>query len=178
MTDEAASTAASSRPGPAVWIALSLAVLAVNAAVLVWMGVAREADRPRSLPAAASHGLDADQAACLDFGLVLRRSEERTVNLSLGSYIGLDSEVRAQLDQELDRLVQIDAAHPAAAARLVTAIDEVADESAAVLAASDVGAYRTTVTGRAGAIAAARAECSELAGFDVVALEVREAGRR
>jgi hypothetical protein len=158
---------------------LALAVVAALASVL--LAVAVVADRgsaaPTRLPAVESHRLDPDQAACLQFGLVMRRSTALRLTVALGRFQGLDPGVVPLLDDEVEALDAIASAHPEADQRLVAAFDEVARQGAAVLAYDDQLGYRTAVTNRSATAATARDECRDIAGFDVEELEVREGGR-
>lgn len=151
------------------------AAAAVGVALITWVG--RQEPPPSALPAVESHRLDEDQAACLGFGLVMRRSDALQVTLGLGRYQGLDPDVLPPLADEVSDLDDLPAAHPGADLRLIRAFDIVADNGAAVLEYDDQFEYRTAVTNRSGATASAGERCLEIADFDVRTLTVREAGR-
>jgi len=156
-------------------LAAVAAVAAVLVAVITWTG--RPGPTPDAPPALESHGLDADQAACLGFGLVMRRSDALQVTLGLGRYQGLDPDVLPPLTEEVSDLDDLAAGHPGADPRLIRAFDLVADNGAAVLDYDDQFDYRTSVTNRSGAASIAGEACLDVAEFDVRTLEVREAGR-
>jgi hypothetical protein len=82
-----------SRPrGRQLGYATALALACCLLAVTVW--ASRSEPVSRTLPIVQSHGLDVDQAACLDFGMVVARSDAVDLTLALGRFQGLDPAAR------------------------------------------------------------------------------------
>ena len=160
--------------GPA--LAGVVAVVGVVAAAWVWLGADADRSPSTSLPVVESHGLDPDQAACLAFGLVIRHSDAVDLTLQLGKYQGLDPDAGLDLAREVADLVQIAPEHPVADIQLAKAFNDVAVEGLAVVAATDIPAYRSAVTGRSAEIAESEQACLEVAEFDVKALSIRQSG--
>jgi hypothetical protein len=123
-----------------------------------------------------SHGLNRDQAACLSYGLVIKRSEAIDLTLQLGKYQALDPDAAASLQREIASVDLVSQEHPAVDTRLVRAFDDVAKEGELVLAATDILTYRGAVTGRSAELAESRETCLQIADFDIgtLALAVGE----
>lgn len=154
-----------------VGVAAVVALLAIAAAGLAWTA---DSDHPESLPRVESHGLDQDQAACLSYGMVIKRSEAIDLTLQLGKYQGLDPDAAADLQREIALVDLVSQEHPAVDTRLVRAFDDVASEGELVLASTDILTYRDAVTGRSAELAESRERCLQIADFDIETLAVGE----
>lgn len=159
------------------WMAAVLAVAVLLSCAAAWSFHGERHHGGVRLPATALHGLDEDQAACLRFGLAIRRSDAMRLTLALGRYQSLDPAARPGLQRETDRVRQVSADYPTASYRLVAEFGDVAELGSAVLASHNPQDYRKAVTGRSAAIAEANEACAQIAGFDVATLAVREAGQ-
>lgn len=165
-----------SEDGTAPAVRLPLALLAVvtvcalaTAAIVLW----------RAVPSAAggAHGLDADRAACLDFGLFERRME---MSITRKAQHDLDlptvTQTRKRLRGEIKALDALVREHRSADYRLVDSFSAVADASAAALVEPRVGGasdyFVDGLVGRFDAVDAAKQRCVR-AGFDAEDLEPR-----
>jgi hypothetical protein len=143
-------------------------------AALAWIGH-DAAETPTAVPE-RTHQLTTDQATCLRFGFITRRSDARQLGTVLGSYSTIDPDAAVQLRSEVKGLDEISAENPNADYRLVGSIAASADAGAAVLLIGGLQGYREAVAERAQAIAQTAGLCRTLAGFDTSTLTLAEAG--
>lgn len=162
------------RPTRLLAVAAAVAIVAVASAAWAWTA---DSTRPTTLPVVESHQLSADQAACLEAGLVMRRSNVLDLELRLGKYQTLEPDAGVDLQTETDGFDDIAPQHPGADQSLTRAFAEVADEGTATIGAHDVFAYRDGVSGWAAARSTVAQRCLEIAEFDVEALDIGQSGR-
>lgn len=158
----------------ALVLAAVIAAISVCLACWAWSS---DTSRPTTLPVVETHGLTADQAACLDVALVMNRAAALDLEVRLGKYQALDPVAGRDLRTEIVQLDAIPRHHPEADRRLVDSMLQIADEGSAVIAARDVLAYRESVTGWAATNADTRRLCLEVADFDIERVAIRQSGR-
>ena len=148
-------------------VLIAVAVIALIAAIL---GLANRDDSTAiELPAVESHGLNPDEAACFAFGLIENRFE---VRLDPAGFETSDpSELSGPINQEIQAIDNLASEHPEADYRLITAFAAVADAGTIIADTDSLTTFRTAVSDRADAVAAASGRCDEVAGFDVADLE-------
>ncbi len=152
-------------PGTFAVVGLAL-VAALGLAVWSWSS-GRPTYQPTStLLQVELHQLNDDQAACLRFGLIVRRSIARNVTADLGRYSTLDPHAARGLRLEVGAIDALGAAFPQADYHLIARFDDVADGGTAVLLRKDYATFRTAVSQRFGALAVAAQTCRQVAHFD------------
>lgn len=118
------------------------------------------------------HLLNVDQAACLRFAIIIRRSEAHEVTLDLGRYQTLDPHAGKRVAEEVAALDELGPDYPEADYRLIRTFATTADEGARVLAGNGSLTFRDAAAGRSQAIAESGFACDGIASFDVETLEV------
>jgi len=160
-----------------------VAALTVLAALAVaaggWSWAEREpAPQPRARSAdMPGNGLTYDQATCLQFGLILKRTEAVIPAVSL---LGIDPTARdfgSRLPAEVAALDAVARDNPRADYRLVDIVARVADASALVLGHGSRLPLQDRVVLRADAANAAHSACRTMADFDSRQLEPTDVGR-
>lgn len=149
-----------------------IAVASVVLALLSWSG--RVNDLVAAAPESGElHELTVDQAACLQFAIILDRSEAQAVSPDLGRRRTLDPLAGKRVADEIVALDDLGRDFPAADYRLIRTLSATADASARVLASIGKVTFRSAATGRSRTIAESADACRELADFDV---ETKAAG--
>ncbi len=155
----------------ALLVAAVGALACIALACITWAGSAAPA--ASSVAAGELHRLSADQAACLRFAVIIRRSEAEEVTLDLGRYQTLNPQAGRRLLEEIARLDELGPDFPTTDYRLIRSFANAADASSRVVARNGYATFTDAAATRSQAIAEAEAACQGLAGFDATRLRVR-----
>lgn len=147
------------------------ALASVLLAYISWSGHAAPAGS--AVASGELHQLSVDQAACLGFAIIIRRSEAEEVTLDLGRYQTLSPHAGTRLVEEIAGLDELGRDFPTTDYRLIRSFAEAADGSSRVLARNGYATFTDAAASRSQAITEAEAACHELAGFDVTTLRLR-----